>query len=434
MRFAKGRRLRLAAVLLLSAAVTSYSATEERPVDWIRNHAIPLQTVEAGHGFDDMQPLAKVVGNARIVALGEATHGTHEFFQLKLRILEFLASQRGFTVFAMEASMPDSYRLNDFVLNGTGDPRQLLKRLIYPIWNTEEVLDMILWMREFNRSGKGPIKFTGFDMQTPRAAIETVQSFVAAHDKSYAARLDPIYAEVTRRTKSGLSAAGSPSQKSEDHLLALQCRGVVEHLIQSRSRFLHLGVAADDVDWIIQDARVVLQYLQLASGERSRDRCMAQNVKWIADHNPGAKIVLWAHNGHVKYTNPPGFDPMGGYLHGIFGRDLVNFGFSFNQGSFRAMEDGKTFREFTVEPLAENSLDRTLASTGIPLFALDLRQVPKDGPVARWFRQDRDTRSIGAVYSEKDAESPMAISSQRWPRAFDVVLFVEKTTAARANP
>jgi len=415
---------------LLVALTAAQDAKLQPPVDWIRSHAVPLRTVEAGHGFDDMQPLGKVVANARIVALGEATHGTHEFFQLKHRMVEFLASEKGFTIFAIEASMPEAYHLNDYVLGGTGDPQQLLNGLHYPIWRTQEVLNMILWMREFNQSGRGRLEFAGFDMQTPRLALENVQSFVSAHDKSYATSLDPIYAEVKLRTKTPVPSA-SPSQKSADRALALKCRDVLKHLDRSRGRFVRSSIEAKQVDWVIQNARIVLEYLQLASGDRTRDRCMAENVKWIADHNPGAKIVLWAHNGHIKYWNPPGFDPMGSYLHRMFGRSLVNFGFSFNEGSFRAMEDGKTFREFTVAPLPEGSLDRTSASAGIPLFALDLRKLPKDGPVAQWFAAERDMRSIGAVYSEKDAESPMAISSQRWPKAFDVILFVEKTTPSR---
>ena len=192
------------------------------------------------------------------------------------------------------------------------------------------------------------------------------------------------------------------------------------------------SASAEEVDWAIQNARLVLQYMQLKTGDKSRDQSMAENVEWIADHNPDAKIVLWAHNGHVGYAAFPGFSPMGGYLHEKLGNSMVNFGFSFNEGSFRAVETGKTLREFTVGPLAEGSLDRTLASAGIPRFALDLRQLPKTGSVAQWFAEAHAMRSIGAMYSEKDAA--MAVASTRWQEAFDVILFVEKTTAARANP
>ena len=111
--------------------VPSQATAEETKVEqWIKTNAIPLKTVQAGNGFSDMAPLAKIVGNARIVALGEATHGTHEFFQLKHRMLEFLATRLGFTIFSIEANMPEAHRLNDYVLNGKGDPAQLLRECI----------------------------------------------------------------------------------------------------------------------------------------------------------------------------------------------------------------------------------------------------------------------------------------------------------------
>jgi erythromycin esterase len=100
------------AVVVLSAQTRQEAAVAE----WVRSTAIRLQTVEAGHGFADLQPLKRVVGNARIVSLGEATHGTREFFQLKHRLLEFLATEMGFTIFSIEANLPEAYRLNDYVL------------------------------------------------------------------------------------------------------------------------------------------------------------------------------------------------------------------------------------------------------------------------------------------------------------------------------
>src|ERR1017187_8012638 len=110
------------AILLLG---TWMAAQSTAPVtEGVRGSAIRLTTPEAGHGFKDMEPLKKVVGNARIVSLGEATHGTREFFQLKHRMLEFLATEMGFTIFSIEANMPEAYKLNDYVLNGKGDPKQ----------------------------------------------------------------------------------------------------------------------------------------------------------------------------------------------------------------------------------------------------------------------------------------------------------------------
>src|SRR5262249_20926103 len=90
-------------------------------------------------------------------------------------------------IFSIEANMPEAYRLNDYVLTGKGDPARLLKGMYFWTWNTEEVLDMIRWMREFNKSGKGRVEFTGFDMQTPTVAIQIVSDFVAKNDPDYSA-------------------------------------------------------------------------------------------------------------------------------------------------------------------------------------------------------------------------------------------------------
>ena len=109
----------------------------------IRRIAMPLRATEAGNGFADLEPLGALVGDAHLVALGEATHGARDFFQLKHRLLEFLVERKGFTVFAIEATMPEAFDVNEYVLSGKGDARKALAGLYFWTWNTEEVLDMI---------------------------------------------------------------------------------------------------------------------------------------------------------------------------------------------------------------------------------------------------------------------------------------------------
>ena len=176
-----------------------FGEPSDEQLDWIRNAAIPLTGSTPGEGYEDLRPLKNLVRNARIVALGEGTHGTSEFFRMKHRILEFLASEMGFTIFSIEANMPEAYRVNDFVLTGQGDPKALLKGMYFWTWNTQEVLDMILWMRDFNQSGKGRIEFTGFDMQTPNIAMQIVRTFVTANDPD-------VLPDVIRATNLTLNA------------------------------------------------------------------------------------------------------------------------------------------------------------------------------------------------------------------------------------
>lgn len=553
---------------------------------WLAANAIHLDTVEAGHGFADMQPLKKVVGQARIVSLGEATHGTREFFQLKHRMLEFLASEMGFNIFSIEANMPEAYRLNDYVLNGNGDPAQLIRGMYFWTWDTQEVLEMVQWMREFNKSGKGRVQFTGFDMQTPDVAAGIVRNFVAANEPDYSSSLSsaidgirktasggpafgiatatlPVKDAAGKRIRlsgyiktdgvtngfaglwlrvdgaSGLlafdnmhdrgvtgttdwkryvielpvaadakninfgaifpgsgtawfdglsvevdgvpyvnkaqvldfesptpvgfftggngylvqmdsqvfhdgkqslrmarSAAPANDSKADNQKLSSTWKEVVSHLEASRGAYLKKGAAASDIEWAIQNARVVLQSLQMRTNEVSRDRSMADNVKWILDNNPEAKIVLWAHNGHVAAENRRDYEPMGASLRKMFGDRMVVFGFAFNQGSFQAVEmpfpSKRGLRNFTVEPAPAGSLDAMLAATGLPIAAIDLRRLPRQGPATRWFGEPRATRSIGAGYGEQFAAN--FLDMQVAPKSYDALLFVEKTTAAKPLP
>jgi erythromycin esterase len=170
----------------------------------------------------------------------------------------------------------------------------------------------------------------------------------------------------------------------------------------------------------------------MRAGTVTRDQSMADNVKWILDNNPNAKIMLWAHNGHVSTAGGLGFEPMGAFLRKMFGAQMVVFGFAFNQGSFQAVELNKGLRDFTVGPAPAGSLDATLAAAAIPLFALDLRGIPTGSPVAAWLAEPHKTRSIGAVFSQDSAGQYLLDMSAH--QSFDAILFVEKTTAARKNP
>jgi hypothetical protein len=229
------------------------------------------------------------------------------------------------------------------------------------------------------------------------------------------------------------SPAAPNDSKTIDPLFAVSAwKEVVPHLEKSREAYRGKGVTAREIDWVIQNARVVLQCMQSRANEVSRDRSMADNVKWILDNNPGAKIVLWAHNFHVSILSGDGFEHMGASLRKVYGDQMVVFGFAFNQGSFRALEQTSGLRDFTVPPAPAGSLDATLAATGIPLFALDLRDAPKSGPVAPWLSEPHKSRSIGSMYSEDLAAQ--FLFELKAPQSFDAMLFVEKTTAARKNP
>src|SRR5881296_2348425 len=139
-------------VIALLVCGANRPATDQPPIEWLRKSARPCTTCEPGGTDRDLAPLRAIVGDARIVALGEVSSGTHEFFQMKRRIIEYLATHMGFTLFAIEENMPEAERVNEYVLTGRGDSKALLTGI--PAWgHAREFLDLIEWMRAFNRSG-----------------------------------------------------------------------------------------------------------------------------------------------------------------------------------------------------------------------------------------------------------------------------------------
>src|SRR5271169_2706473 len=158
---------------------TRAGSPDQSVVEWIRSAAIPLATVEPRQGRKDLDPLRPIIGNARIVSRGEATHGTREFFKLKHRLLEFCVAELGFTMFGIEASFPESLAVNAYVLDDVSNAADALAGMRYWTWDTEEVLDLIEWMRWWNGNNARKVKFYGFVTGYPTVAALGLIDFLA---------------------------------------------------------------------------------------------------------------------------------------------------------------------------------------------------------------------------------------------------------------
>ncbi len=177
----------------LATGLPAFAEDDVERLAWIKEAAIPISTVAAESGFEDLQPIKELIGSARIVALGEATHGSREIFQMKHRLLEFLASEMDFDIFSIEASMPESYRVGDYVRSGKGNPSKLIGGMYFWTWNTQEVLEMVAWMRRFSQVDGQRLEFTGFDLQTPDVAKQIVLEFLQQQDKALHAAAKTAY-------------------------------------------------------------------------------------------------------------------------------------------------------------------------------------------------------------------------------------------------
>lgn len=403
---------------------------------WIKTNAIPIRTVLPGQGFEDLRPLEAIVGNARVVGLGEATHGTKEFFQLKHRILEFLVEKEGFTLFGLEADMPEASLLDDYVLTGKGDPAEALA-ITHPVWNVKEMLALIRWMRAYNANPAHPkkLRFYGFDMQERKRTYACVKAWLDEEDSDEAVRLARINDRMT-------ALLGAPEgSSSTERLDAWQdlARGI-EAIVQRQEKRMAVSIPAGQskVDKRqIQNLRLLAQFAG-SRGEADRglrDQFMATNVAWRLSQDPDAKMVLWAHNGHIAYRPGVklGAETLGWYLRRSMGQAYRNFGFAFRDGAFRAWDAGperKGEMTFTVAPQAKGTLDAALGSTNLPILALDLGRLPGQGPVRAWFEAPQGTWDIGAEFISASADR--FLQKEPITAYYDALLFVSRTSAATA--
>lgn len=416
----------------LAARGQAVSAPAE-VLDWMRRHDAPLTTVEAGHGYADLRALGPVLAGARVVALGEATHGSREFFQLKHRLLEYLVAERGFTAFTFEAGMGEGLDLDDYVQTGRGDAARAVAGLGYWPWDTEEVLALVEWLRAWNQGHEKKVHFYGMDMQVPDRAVREALAYLNRVDPPQAAR----FATALHSATSSYDFFAQDPDGLE--ALRTQAAALLSRLDAQQAVYERRSSAAEWVK-VRQLARVALQAITMTladqvgdewDGSNLRDQAMADNVEWIlSQRDTGGRTVLWAHNDHIAKEHwIPEYHNMGGHLAARLGAGYRAFGMAFDRGQFQALGyPDLRLRAFDVPSGGPDTLDGTLAQVGAR-FALPLRGLPATGPVADWFAGLPLMRDITAGYLDSIPDAyfyPIPVSSR-----YDSLLFVEQTTRAR---
>ena len=413
---------------------------------WLDANVHPFGGSHLSLPHDDLEFLRDLVGDARIVALGEGTHGTRDFFEMKARVLRFLVEEMDFDTFAIEAPWSEARLLDRYVRTGVGDPGRLLPGLYLWPWNAESVLEMIEWMRAHNAAG-GDLGFHGFDMQHPGSPLR--------HLGTYIRQVDPQNAEqfIGRLRCLQLYANDDfgrfPSRDYGDQSEAYRQRcgvsleGARRWLLRNREKYEATG-GADAFEVAMQSLRVAIQYhlTEISEhGDAVRDESMAENVEWISRRiGPNGRMLLWAHNYHV--STQPG--AQGSHLRETFGKAMVVVGFSHERGRFQAVRwftrfvgnehfHDPGFREiFDLDPPLPDSFEHYLSGATASRFFLDLRNRDYDAAETSWLAGSRPFRFIGCCYDPDFVEDFWV--DTRLTEWFDVIAHFEVTRPTIRRP
>lgn len=413
-------------------AVTTPVVTQAT-LDWLRSNTVPFLTEDARAPDDDLQSLRDIIGNTRVVGLGEGTHGTREFFRMKHRVFAYLVRNLGFNKFSMEAGLPEALAIDHYVQTGEGDPESFVRQLGYWPWKTEEVFDLVRWMRAWNAAGNQPrVYFTGVDVQFKDVAEDSVRAF--------ATNIGAATGDLVRNAYACLPSVPVPEATTIYNALPTAtkdaCRAKLHEVDSLFARNLTtwsstLGIARTTMAQRL--ARVVSQWEHQARDLRARDRYMAENLAWWHERLPAGGTAVWAHNGHLVKD----ISQMGGHLAAMFGNSYMNIATTFSRGQFNAYTQtpSGTFTNLAVQTLSfpsPGSIEAIFEATGTTRAIFDARRIRAGGAAAAVLARHTTIRQVGAVFS------PSADLS-RWdgrvslPEDYDVIIWFRNGSPTRLS-
>jgi erythromycin esterase len=405
-------------------------------VSWLKKTAIPINYIEAGHGFTDLQPLKKILKDVKIIGLGEASHGNREFFQFKHRMLEFLVKELGFTVFTIESSYAACQNINDYILNGKGDLATSLARQGYTPWDTEEMTEMINWLRNYNKTVQEnkKVKFIGIDINYNAIGRQKVLAYFKENAPEKVFSTDSLFRLLDQKDENWPFKLNKQDNILNKAVFSLQ--NLLDFMQTNKKKL----VFASSLKMFEQHFKLIEIMKQSAesnslnSKANLRDLFMAENVEEVESKLPKeGKIIVWGHNGHMRLdTVLSNGKKMAYHLKRKYGDKYYSVGFDFFEGGYQGRNQladnslGER-KEFIVPPSPEGTLAWYLKQTDMNALFLNLKTTPEDIQINKWLNSPLQMHYIFWAYDGTKTGFGL-IEPQK---SFDAIFYVNKTTRAR---
>jgi erythromycin esterase len=429
-------------------------------VKWASAHALAVATLEMRGDLSDLVPLKSRVRSARVIAIGEPTHGAHEPLAFRNRLIRFLVEQTGVTAVTIESGFTESWAVDSFVRGGPGNAADIARdHLTDRFGHLDENRELIQWLRDYNTAARAKghrrVRFYGIDvsgggrLDGPRHAIDFALDFLSRADRAEAERIRAPLASVLPPADDDVFGDLPPSALAR---FEASFPALAEAMARDRERLITRS-SAEEYSWALHNLEVARQlarviretppFPQLRPGESlehamcsgpiptaesvaTRDFAMAENVRWVVDHEgPEGRVVVFAHDGHVMMLDRgiwacfPKPLSIGTFLRRSYGKDL--FVIATSSASAAATLSPPMPGTDKPESLS-NSIDSALANVGLPRMILDIRSARQDPEAWRWLSRQRAIR-LNIV-----AHGLMTPSV-----AADAFFFVNRLTPARRN-
>ena len=428
-------------LLLLSTLATPALSQPDMPadprIDWLRKNAVPIRSISPeDRNFSDLQPLKKVLGHARIVLLGEQSHGDGAVFLAKTRMIQFLHEEMGFDVLAFESGLYDCRRAWEALQAGE-DPVTAVRRGVFGIWTrSEQVIPLMEYLGRRVRTQR-PLELAGFDNQfTASASRESLLQDLTAYLRRIGSKApeapdwQPFSKALQSLAEPQAEPVTPPAAEQERFRAYLKDLG---REIEKRAGPRRDREASFWIQWMEStEAFTRSEWMPDPEGRQARDEQMARNLVWLArERYPDKKIIVWAatfHNARNLRRLDPGqgnpelkkayatFSPMGEVAHRTLGKQMYSLGFTAAAG-----KAGSAFgqpRDLAKPTLG--SLEDLMVRADLENALVDFRNPPRGGG---WLREPLISRPLG--YTEMKGD---------WSEVLDGMMFIrEMTPSVRAE-
>ena len=396
----------------------------------------------------DYDSLVEMAGEAQCVLIGEASHGTHEFYAIRTALTRRLIEEKGFRAVALEADWPDSFRVHRFVTGRSDDKRASealndFRRFPSWMWRNTVVVDFIEWLRQWNAHNKDNLAgFYGLDLYSMHTSIEAVLNYLDKIDPAAARRARQRYACFDHFGEDpqhyGLATVAGRAEPCEDDVVA-QLTELRRKYAEFIRRDGHIG--EEEFFSAEQNARLVMNaeryYRAMFHGRASswnlRDQHMFETLSELFSHldSGQAKVVVWAHNSHLgdaraTEMHARGELNIGQLVRERFGERAFAIGFSTYRGTVTAASDwGAPAERKHVRPALAGSYEELFHATDQPTFWIDLRERNRANDL---LQRERLQRAIGVIYRPQ-TERLSHYFEVRLPAQFDVIIHIDQTKA-----
>lgn len=395
----------LLAGVVVSCNVNKITNEQEELIDELDQLMIPLYSPPY-RLLDSEVSFLDQLKDAKIVGMGEATHGTKEFFQMKHRIFRYLAEYHGHKAFGLEADFSEGVYLNRCVAGDQENLEEELRgKMRFWTTRTKSCLLMLEWMKNYNqgRAQEDRVHYFGIDCQIVRYQRPLLEEYLMRTNPQLWEEISPLIIHLHNLTYEEWQAMeDSVYQDFKAQLEAIEERFAAERemlIAQSSEReyLLH--------ERILVTIRQALIIMCEAQPGWFRDKFMAENALWIADYfGANTRISIWAHNDHITKTGVMiGGYNTGAHLEEALGPAYQTIGFTFCVGKFTAygFKNGATTpreaQEIDTEPPSD-SVNFLLYHASLPNFAVHLSGVPSGSKWEQWLQKTHPILLIGAVY------------------------------------